>query len=189
MPDVETNRSVRFIFWNNEEFGMDGSGTYAAERAPLQGTAAEPKWLGVIQHDMMLFDHGIPPGPKQSPKADINVEYQKDSRMAAESVKLAAALEAANRSQATSYPVTIGANMAGTDSIWFQDRVASVSVRENERITGIVMGSNPHHHEPTDKYESYREEDFRFGFASAQTTLGALGQLAGITVARAPRRD
>ena len=29
MPDVQTNRSVRFIFWNNEEFGMDGSGTYA----------------------------------------------------------------------------------------------------------------------------------------------------------------
>ena len=32
MPDVQTNRSVRFIFWNNEEFGMDGSGTYALER-------------------------------------------------------------------------------------------------------------------------------------------------------------
>src|ERR1051326_1478066 len=39
MPDVQTNRSVRFIFWNNEEFGMDGSGTYAQQRAPLQGTA------------------------------------------------------------------------------------------------------------------------------------------------------
>ena len=186
-PDVRTNRSVRFIFWNNEEFGMDGSGTYAAERAPLQGTAAEPKWLGVIQHDMMMFDHGMPPGPKQSPNADINIEYQKDSRMAAESAKLAAALQAANRSYARDYPVTIGTNMAGTDSIWFQDRVASVSVRENERITGIVMGSNPHHHEPTDKYENYGEEDFRFGFTSMQTTLGGLGRLAGITLARSPR--
>jgi Peptidase family M28 len=29
MSDVRTNRSVRFIFWNNEEFGMDGSATYA----------------------------------------------------------------------------------------------------------------------------------------------------------------
>jgi len=38
MPDVRTNRSVRFVFWNNEEFGMDGSGTYALERAPLQAT-------------------------------------------------------------------------------------------------------------------------------------------------------
>src|SRR2546425_1522967 len=85
MPDVRMNRSVRFIFWNNEEFGMDGSGTYAQERAPLQGSASEPKWLGIIQHDMMMFDHGMPPGPKQSPDADINIEYQMNSGMAAES--------------------------------------------------------------------------------------------------------
>src|SRR5579863_8362664 len=96
MSDVQTNRSVRFIFWNNEECGMDGSGTYARERASLQATAAEPKWLGVIQHDMMMFDHGMPPGPKQSPNADINIEYQEASKMAAESAKLAAALKAAN---------------------------------------------------------------------------------------------
>jgi hypothetical protein len=184
MPDIRTNRSVRFIFWNNEEFGMDGSGTYASERAPLQATAAEPKWLGVIQHDMMTFDHGMPPGPKQSPNADINIDYQKESGMAAESAKLAAVLQAANRSYAQTYPATIGANMAGTDSIQFQDLVASVSVRENERVTGIVMGSNPNHHEPTDKYENYGEEDFRFGFNSAQTTLGGLAQLAGLTLVR-----
>src|SRR6185312_4829464 len=96
MSDVHTNRSVRFIFWNNEEFGMDGSGTYARERASLQSTAAEPKWLGIIQHDMMMFDHGMPPGPKQSPNADINIDYQQDSNMAMESAKLAAALQAAN---------------------------------------------------------------------------------------------
>jgi len=183
-PDVRTARSVRFIFWNNEEFGMDGSGTYAFERAPLQATPGEPKWLGVIQHDMMLFDHGMPPGPNQSPHADINIEYQQSSKMAAASAGLAGALKDANRAAGQHYPVTIGANMAGTDSIRFQDLVASVSVRENERITGIIRGSNPHHHEPTDRYENYAEEDFRFGFASAQTTLGGLVQLAGISLAR-----
>ncbi|PYR99402.1 MAG: peptidase M28 [Acidobacteria bacterium] len=184
MSDVQTNRSVRFVFWNNEEFGMDGSGRYALERASLQGTAAEPKWLGVIQHDMMMFDHGMPPGPKQSPNADIDIEYQRNSRMAADSEKLAAALQAANRLHARDYPATIGANMAGTDSIRFQDFVASVSVRENERVIEIVRGSNPNHHQPTDKYENYGEEDFRFGFNSVQTTLGALAELAGITLAR-----
>src|SRR3989442_10269167 len=92
MPDLRTNRSVRFIFWNNEEFGMDGSGTYVSERASLQGTAAEPKWLGIIQHDMMMFDHGMPPAPKQSPEADVNVDYQRSSAKAADSAKLAAAL-------------------------------------------------------------------------------------------------
>jgi hypothetical protein len=183
MPDVQTNRSVRFIFWNNEEFGMDGSGTYALERAALQGTAAEPKWLGVIQHDMMMFDHGMPPGPKQSSNADIDIEYQRNSRMADDSAKLAAALQAANRTYAR-YPAKVGTDMAGTDSIRFEDLVASVSVRENQRVIEIVRGSNPNHHQPTDKYENYAEEDFRFGFNSAQTTLGALGQLAGITLAR-----
>ncbi|MEO8050386.1 MAG: M20/M25/M40 family metallo-hydrolase [Acidobacteriota bacterium] len=182
MPEVRTNRSVRFIFWNNEEFGMDGSGTYALERSPLQGTASEPKWLGVIQHDMMMFDHGMPPGPKQSPNADINIDYQENSLMGDASAKLAAVLKSANLSQSLDYPATIGTNMAGTDSIRFQDLVASVSVRENERVTGIVMGSNPNHHKPTDKYANYGEQDFRFGFDSARTTLGGLGQLAGITL-------
>jgi hypothetical protein len=162
---------------------MDGSGTYASERASLQGTPTEPKWLGLIQHDMMMYDHGMPPGPKQATNADINIEYQMNSRMAVDSAKLAAALQTANRFFAT-YPSTIGTNMAGTDSIRFQDLVASVSVRENERVTGIVLGSNPNHHEPTDKFENYGEEDFRFGFDSAQTTLGAIGELAGVILTR-----
>ena len=185
MPEVRTNRSVRFIFWNNEEFGMDGSGTYALERSPLQGTPAEPAWLGVIQHDMMMFDHGMPPGPRQRANADINIEYQESSSMAAGSAILAAALQAANRAHAA-YPATIGTNMAGTDSIQFQDLVASVSVRENERITGIIRGSNPHHHQATDAYDSYGDEDFRFGFSAVRTTLGALGQLAGVSLAVRP---
>jgi hypothetical protein len=137
---------------------------------------------------MMMFDHGMPPGPKQSPNADINIEYQQNSKMAAASAKLAAALQAANRSYAQDYPATIGANMAGTDSIQFEDLVASISVRENERITGIIRGSNPNHHEPTDKYENYAEEDFRFGFNTAQTSLGGLGELAGVTLVR-PQSD
>jgi hypothetical protein len=183
-PGVKTNRSVRFIFWNNEEYGMDGSGTYARERARLQGTPGEPKWLGIIQHDMMMYDHGMPPGPNQSPTADINIEYQGNSKMAAESEKLAAVLKQSNPAQPGDYPAVIGNNMAGTDSIRFEDVVASVSVREAERVTGIIRGSNPHHHEPTDKYENYREEDFRFGFQSARLTLNALGQLAGIAMTR-----
>jgi hypothetical protein len=138
----------------------------------------------MIQHDMMMYDHGMPPGPKQSPNADINIEYQQSSTMAEASEKLAMALLSANRAYAKDYPATIGSNMAGTDSIRFEDLVASVSVRENERITGIIRGSNPNHHQPTDKYENYAEEDFRLGFNAAQTTLGALGQLVGFTVNR-----
>ena len=96
LAGLHTGRSVRFIFWNNEEFGMDGSGTYVMERFPLQGTPEEPKWLGIIQHDMMLYDHGMPPGAKQAAKADINVEYQARSAKAVESARLAQALKDAN---------------------------------------------------------------------------------------------
>lgn len=180
LAGIETNRSVRFAFWNNEEFGMDGSGTYVKERFPLQGTPEEPKWLGIIQHDMMMYDHGMPPGAKQAAKADINVEYQARSVKAVESARLTEALKTANAAYARTYPVTIGVNMDGTDSIRFQDVVASVSVREAERVTGIVRGSNPNHHQPTDKFENYSEEDFRLGFDAARTTLGALWELAGI---------
>src|SRR5439155_22333570 len=104
-----------------------------------------------------------------------DIEYQRNSRMAADPEKLAAALQAANRLHARDYPATIGANIAATHSIRFQDFVASVSVRENERVIEIVRGSNPNHHQPTDKYENYGEEDFRLGFNSVKTTLGALG--------------
>src|ERR1700676_683256 len=183
MPDVRTARSVRIIFLNKEECGMDGSATYALERVS-QASSAEPKVLGVIQHDMMMYDHGMPPGPKQSPNADINIEYQANSKMAAEAAKLAATLQEANRTHAPDYPATIGSNMAGTDSIRFQDLVPSVSMRENERVTGIIRGSNPNHHEPTDNYENYAEEDFRLGFSSAKTTLAGLAQLSGITLVR-----
>ncbi|MGH7713822.1 MAG: M28 family peptidase, partial [Gemmatimonadaceae bacterium] len=64
-PDVKTERSIRFILFNNEETG-GGAAAYVRQRAPLQGVESpagsgkypEPKWLGMIQHDMMLWDHG-----------------------------------------------------------------------------------------------------------------------------------
>ena len=67
-PDVKTERSIRFALWNNEETGLDGAAAYVAQRRELQGKEQpagsgkypEPRWLGMIQHDMMMFDHGMP---------------------------------------------------------------------------------------------------------------------------------
>ncbi len=195
LPGVQSERSIRFILWNNEETGLDGSRAYVAQRKDLQGREdppgsgryPEPKWLAVIQHDMMLFDHGMPHvdgtvSGVQRPEADVNVEFQVNSAMSAQSQALAWALQAANEQYATDYPASVGSHMTNTDSVPFQDLVASVSMRENERGPQIGAGWDPQWHQPTDVYATYSDDDFKLGLNAAQTTLGAIGKLAGVKV-------
>ncbi len=190
--DVETERSIRFILWNNEETGLNGSRAYVAQRAALQGKEdppgsgkyPEPKWLGMIQHDMMLFDHGMPRSDgtmskEQRPEADVNIEFQMNSKLAAESQALAWAFEQANEKYASDYPASVGSHMSNTDSFPFQEEVPAISLRENERIAHIGAGWDPQWHQPTDVFATYSDKDFRLGLNAAQTTLGAVAQLAG----------
>ncbi|MGE3275957.1 MAG: M20/M25/M40 family metallo-hydrolase [Vicinamibacterales bacterium] len=194
-PGVQTERSIRFALWNNEETGLNGSRAYVEQRAALQGKEdpagsgkyPEPKWLGMIQHDMMLFDHGMPRAdgtlsPEQRPEADVNIEFQMDSKMSEASQKLAWALHQANGRYATDYPAQVGPHMTNTDSTPFMDHVASVSLRENERGVQIGSGWDPHWHQPTDRYQTFSDKDFRLGLNAAQTTLAAVAQLTGATV-------
>jgi hypothetical protein len=194
-PDVHTDRTIRFALWNNEETGLNGARAYVEQRQGLQGREdppgshryPEPKWLGMIQHDMMLFDHGMPRADgtvskEQRPEADVNVEFQVNSKMAADSQKLAWALQAANEKYATDYPAAVGNHMTNTDSSPFMDIVAAISVRENERGTQIGAGWDPQWHQPTDVFATYSDKDFRLGLNAAQTTLGAVAQLTAATL-------
>ena len=208
-PGVTTERSIRFILWNNEETGLNGAYAYVAQRKELQGVESpkgsgrypEPRWLGMIQHDMLLFDHGMPV-PKldaagkpvldargqpvyvapreQRAEADVNIECQVNSRFADGSARLAWALRAANEKYATDYPAAVGNRMTNTDSTPFMDLVPAISVRENERGMQIGAGWNPHWHQPTDLFASYSDKDFLLGLNAAQTTLAAVAQLAGV---------
>tara|TARA_Y100000588_G_scaffold109676_1_gene120210 strand:+ start:406 stop:1539 length:1134 start_codon:yes stop_codon:yes gene_type:complete len=183
--DVRTARSVRFALWNNEETGLNGSRAYVEQRSPLQGIEEpagsgrypEPTWLGMIQHDMMLWDHGNPVTFNQALDADVDIEFQLASEKADESAVLALKLLNANRMFATDYPAAMSNAMSNTDSGSFQDLVASVSLRENRRLYETGNRANPHWHQPTDLFVTFSDADFRLGFNAAQTTLGAVARL------------
>ena len=184
--DVRTDRSIRFILWNNEETGLNGSRAYVAQRRALQGSKQEPKWLGMIQHDMMLFDHGMPRADgtlaaTQRPEADVNIEFQTSSKFAVQAQQLAWVFQVANEKYATDYPASVGSHMTNTDSGPFQDLIPAISLRENERGTQIGAGWDPNWHQPTDLYATYDDADFRLGLNAAQTTLAALAGLVGAT--------
>ena len=194
-PDVQTERTIRFALWNNEETGSQGARAYIAERQGVQGKEdpagsgryPEPKWLGMIQHDMMMFDHGAPNADgtmrkEQRPEADVNIEFQSNSKMAAESQKLAWTVEVANEKYATDYPASVGSHMTNTDSGPFMDLIPAITLRDNERGVQIGSGWDPQWHQPSDVYATYNDKDFRLGLNAGQTTLGAVAQLTGATI-------
>jgi hypothetical protein len=183
--DVRTTRSVRFALWNNEETGLNGAAAYAEQRAPLQGIEEpaasgrypEPTWLGMIQHDMMLWDHGNPVTWEQARDADVDIEFQLNSSRATESAALALQLLNSNRMFATDFPAVMSNAMSNTDSTPFMNLVAAVSLRENRRLYETGNRANPTWHRPTDLFSTFTDADFRLGFNAAQTTLGAVARL------------
>jgi hypothetical protein len=192
MPDVQSDRSIRFALWNNEETGLNGAAAYVAQREALQGKEfpagsgkfPEPTWLGMIQHDMMLWDHGMPRADgtwntDQRPEADVNVEFQSTAKFADEAMKLSFFFRDANEKYASDYPAAVGPHMTNTDSTPFMNRVPAISLRENERGMHTGAGWNPTWHQPLDVFSFFSDKDFRLGLNAAQTTLGAIGELAG----------
>jgi hypothetical protein len=199
-PGVTTERSIRFALWNNEETGLNGAAAYVTQRKDLQGIESpkgsgrypEPRWLGMIQHDMMMFDHGMPVAHtdasgksvmslplEQRREADVNIEFQANARQAEGAQKLAWAFRAANDKYATDYPASVGPHMTNTDSTPFMDLAPSISLRENERGQQIGAGWNPHWHQPTDLVSTFSDKDYLLGLNAAQTTLAAVARLAG----------
>ncbi|MES1259617.1 MAG: peptidase M28, partial [Gemmatimonadota bacterium] len=151
------------------------------------GKYPEPRWLGMIQHDMMMWDHGIPGAdgkvsPEQRREADVNVEFAGTSKFADQAAKLAWFFRNANDKYATDYPAAVGDRMSNTDSDPFKDLVPAISLRENERLAQTGNGWNPTWHQPIDVFSTFSDKDFRLGLNAAQTTLGAIAHLTGATI-------
>ncbi len=205
-PDVTTDKSVRFIFWDKEEVGLYGSKGYASSntasggRRALQGTPDEPTWLGLITHDMILYDHGADSvTTQQSAYADMDVEWRAGTTKAADSMALALKWAHAAGAYAPDYPATAYNYSTNTDDTPFQPYVASISVRENRR--SLTSGDNaewinPYYHTTSDIESSYtrdddgdgKRDDIELGYNTVRTTLGLIAELAGahVTVANEP---
>jgi hypothetical protein len=192
MPDVVTERTIRFALWNNEETGLNGARAYVEQRQALQGKEEppgsgrypEPRWLGMVQHDMMMWDHGMPRAdgtlnPEQRPEADVNIEFQSTSKFADQAMKLAFVFHRANELYATDYPAQVGPHMTNTDSTPFMDLIPAISLRENERGVHTGSGWNPTWHQPIDVFATFSDKDFLLGLNATQTTGGAVAELVG----------
>ena len=207
MPDVQTERTIRFALWNNEETGLNGARAYVEQRAGLQGKEdppgsgryPEPKWLAMIQHDMMMWDHGMPRADgtwnkEQRPEADINIEFQSTALRADEAMKLAFFFrDARTRSSPPTTRRRSGSHMTNTDSTPFMDFVPAISLRENERGMHTGAGWNPTWHQPIDVYATFSDKDFRArperrADDGRRARPAGRGQARGVTEAGVPPR-
>ncbi|HNS52366.1 MAG TPA: Ig-like domain-containing protein [Anaerolineae bacterium] len=189
--DVTTDKSVRFLFWDKEEVGLYGSYGYVQDRRLLQGSLDEPTWLGLVTHDMILYDHGVGSvTAQQSPYADLDVEWRDGTTYASQSMALALGWRYVNGTYSTDYPANAANNSTNTDDTPFHNYCPSISVRENRRgVSGEWI--NPYYHKTTDVEGSYardddadgKRDDIELGYNAVQATLGLIAELAGAHVA------
>ena len=76
--------------WLASRNRIGGARAYVAQRQALQGKESpagsgkypEPKWLGMIQHDMMMFDHGMPRADSSLSKEIVELAQAIDTTFA-----------------------------------------------------------------------------------------------------------
>ena len=147
MPRCHDRCVDSFRTWNGEEGGSRGE-RLRRSTSQLQGTPQEPKWLGMVQHDMMMWDHGMPNPDgtlrkEQRREADVNVEFREvpatateaQKLVATEAMKLAFFFRNANERYATDYPATVGNHMQSTDSMPFSDFIPAISPARTSAAT------------------------------------------------------
>ena len=149
----------------------------------------------MIQHDMMMFDHGMPRAdgtlsPEQRPEADVNIEFQSTSKFADERAEARVVRSTtANEKYATDYPAR-GRSAHDEHGFRRRSRISSrrsacarTSAARRSAAAGIRTGTS----RPT-CFSTFSDKDFRLGLNAAQTTLGAVAQLTGARLGGMPVR-
>jgi len=165
---LDTDVSIRFVLWNNEETGLNGSAAYVESHKDLQGTEDEPTWIAMIQQDMIMYDRFQVP--------DADVEWQATAPADGAAVILAQFVAGA-MGRYGDIPAQASNNMRNTDSVPFMTETVAISARENTRDE-IGNGSNPHWHQATDRCSTYTQADFMHGFNIVKMVAGSIGELA-----------
>ena len=183
-PDVQTERTIRFALWNNEETGLNGAWAYVNQRKGLQGKedpAGSGKYPGaeVARHDPARHDalgsrhaarrrHTQPRAAARSRRERRMAEQLEAGRGLDET---RARLQAVSRQVHDGLSRDVGPHMTNTDSTPFMDLVPAISLRENERGMQTGAGWNPTWHQPIDVFTTFSDKDFKLGLNAAQTTL------------------
>ena len=155
------------------------------ENPPGSGEYPEPAWRGMIQHDMILWDHGYPYVPTRRAEPERRHRHR---------VRQGRHLRR-RRDHPREQPAGWKREL--------RDRLPGRSHQRHEQhrlgaLPGLHRGRQ-HAREPApgrarkrlesaishlymDVYESYSDLDYLFGFNVAQTTVGTVAELAGATV-------
>ncbi len=160
-----------------------------------------PTWLGIITHDMILYDHGAGTvTTAQSAYADLDVEWRAGTTKEADSRALALKWRFNNGTYSPDYPATAYNFSTNTDDTPFHGSVASVSVRENRRSLDTSSSPstsrewiNPNYHTTNDIETSYARDDdgdgvrddIELGYNAVRATVGTVADLAGVHITAA----
>jgi len=187
---VSTRCSIRFFLTNGHEAGYKGAIEYRDNRHDLQGKEnppgsrqfPEPVWLGLINQDLILYDHGNPAGPVQIPQASIRVNYCPWS-YAESSLYMAQQFIAIDKVIFVGYPAVIpagGGGLGAFDAGQFANYCPVISPEEGGGDAGYI--ANPLHHDDADTYETYSEADFALAFSAVQREVGEMAFLTQTTI-------
>jgi hypothetical protein len=140
----------------------------------------------MIQHDMMMWDHGMPRADgtwnrEQRPEADVNIEFQ-STALARGRGDEAPPSSSAPRTRSTRPTIRPrwGPHMTNTDSTPFMNIThVDLAPEERARVAHRRGGGTRPGTQPIDVFTTFSDKDFRLGLNAAQTTLGAVAQLAG----------